>query len=315
MSDREFVVPSDCHSMRLDSFVAKCTGSTRSLAQKVISSGNASINGSVSHEQDFRIKNGDILVLEDFKDSLSHKTISAKPVDIKLDLVFENDNLLVINKQAGLVVHPGAGNANNTLVNALVHRYGPDSLSKERGPEKLGIVHRLDKDTSGLMLVAKNDFAHHSLSAQISEKSCIRKYLALCYGTFVPSSGEIKSYVRKDPKDHTRMIVDIMEEGKIAITKYKTKSILLNGAISVVEFQLHTGRTHQIRVHALHMKHPIIGDMIYKRSAYSRLLIPSDKRDLILSVKRQLLHSCYIEFTEPTTMDRLQFCTDIPDDM
>ena len=215
---------------------------------------------------------------------------------IPIDIVYEDSDLAVINKPQGLAVHPSAGHEDNTLVNALLYHF--TDLSGINGELRPGIVHRLDKDTSGLMLVAKNDFAHRGLAEQIAQKTCIRRYYALLEGR-LKEGGHIETHIARDPRHRKKMAVSNDSNDRIAITDYKI--IRLFKDYTLAEFQLKTGRTHQIRVHAQYLGHPVVGDPVY---GYK-------KQEFKLN--GQLLHSHYIEFTHPRTNERLNFEANLPD--
>ncbi len=289
---------------------------SRSVWQKFIDDGLVKVNNKIVKSK-YQLNNGDDIELNlEEINKIKELDLTIKPLDIKLDIVFENENLLVINKPSGLITHPGAGNHDGTLVNALVNKY---TLSDCGGIERLGILHRLDKDTSGLIIVAKNNISHTKIAKQIETKSCKRKYLALCYGVFVPSSGNITTNIGPQKIDHRKMeVTDIANiKSKIAITNYKTIKILKDGAFSLVEFSLETGRTHQIRVHSLHSKHPIIGDKVYTNSKYRYNFenLSQEERQLLLNFNRQALHSYYLNFKEPITGKTIELEIDLPDDM
>lgn len=221
--------------------------------------------------------------------------LNANPENIPLDIVFENENLLVINKPQGMCVHPAVGNYSGTLVNALT--YNVKNLSDINGEYRPGIVHRLDKDTSGLILVAKNDFSHESLAKQIASKVCKRYYLALLEGNLKQDSGTVETFLTRSEKDRKKYEVSV-SKGKFAITNYKVLQ-RFNG-YCLVEFELKTGRTHQIRVHAKYLGHPVVGDKVYGfNKNYS-------------GVNGQLLHAYKISFLEPSTNKELCFEIDLP---
>ena len=232
--------------------------------------------------------------------------------NIELDIVFEDADLIVINKAAGLVVHPGAGNYNYTLVNALL--YHSDSLSDMGGVIRPGIVHRLDKDTSGLMVVAKNNIAHARLANQIETRNLIRKYKALTWGVLNPLSGIIQTNIGRSINDRKKMTV-LKSTGKNAITYYNTEQVFLNKLMSLVECKLETGRTHQIRVHLSHKGHSIVGDQKYGNNSRKIHNVPLLLQDKIVKLKRQALHSWYIKFNHPITAMPMEFKADLPDDI
>jgi len=211
--------------------------------------------------------------------------------------VYEDDDLAVINKPQGLTVHAGNGNFDGTLVNGLLFRL--NSLSGIGGVIRPGIVHRIDKNTSGLLVVAKNDGAHLSLSEQIAQKTCRRTYVALLEGNLKNDNGTVTTYIGRSHTDRTKMAVVPAGEGKIAITDYFVVS--RKNGYTLCRFDLHTGRTHQIRVHAKYLNHPIVGDDVYGRK----------KREFSLS--GQLLHAYRLEFTHPKSGERLTFFAPLPD--
>lgn len=232
---------------------------------------------------------------------------------IPLEVVYEDDDLLVINKPAGLVVHPAAGNADGTLVNALLAHCG-DSLSGIGGVKRPGIVHRLDKDTTGLMVVAKNDAAHHGLSAQLSDRSLTRVYVALVWKGPSQAKGRIEGAIGRNPHDRKKMAL-VSRGGKEAVTDY---AVLAHyGAwVSLVECRLKTGRTHQIRVHMASMGCPLVGDQTYghARKTWTRGLAP-DVVEMLSAFPRQALHAREISFLHPRSGERMRFESFLPDDM
>ncbi|CAO4834788.1 MAG: Ribosomal large subunit pseudouridine synthase D [Holosporales bacterium] len=236
-----------------------------------------------------------------------------QPTPMDLTILYEDTDLLVLNKQAGLVVHPGAGHYQDTLVNGLLHHC--TDLSGIGGVLRPGIVHRLDKDTSGLMVVAKNDKTHHDLSRQFQEKGSdqgvIRQYIGFCWHVPYPKSGRIQTQIARDFKDRQRM-ANVLSNGKEAISDYLVLQAYESN-FSKIQFTLLTGRTHQIRLHCQHIKHPLIGD-----SLYGTRLSPAKTKNLspeILAFPRQALHAFVLEFTHPSTRDRLRFCIDLPQDL
>ncbi len=238
------------------------------------------------------------------------------PQDIALDIIYEDDDLLVINKAPDMVVHPAAGNEDGTLVNALL-AYCGDRLSGIGGVKRPGIVHRLDKETSGLMVVAKNDIAHRDLSEQLSSRSLKRQYAAVVWGLPSPVSGHIETQIGRSPHDRQKMAV-LHSGGKEAITDYDmTRNFGI--VASLVECRLQTGRTHQIRVHMAHLGHPLVGDPVYGKKTAPKFL-KLNKVDEVLSQKllhfpRQALHAQRLEFIHPISKDRKSFETPLPADM
>lgn len=246
--------------------------------------------------------------------------VAAVPVaqDIVLDIVYEDDDLLVINKPAGMVVHPAAGNEDGTLVNALLAHCG-DSLSGIGGVRRPGIVHRLDKETSGLMIVAKNDAAHQGLSEQLSSRDLSRVYLAVVWGRLSPASGVVETQIARSKTNRKKMTV-VKGGGKEAVTEYDTRETFGTLA-SLVECRLKTGRTHQIRVHMAHLQHWLVGDPVYKCPSarkYLKRAFPkpdATQESAMTDFPRQALHAQQISFVHPRTGENMTFSADLPDDM
>ena len=275
---------------RLDVFMAERGDLTRSASQKLIKDGVVFVNGKVI-TKNYKIKENDVIEFE-LPDAVESENI---PQDISLDIIYEDDHLLVVNKPKGMVVHPAPGNPDSTLVNALLHHCG-NSLSGINGVIRPGIVHRIDKDTSGLLVVAKNDKAHLSLAEQIKSHSFDRFYVAVCCGRFKEPEGTIEAPIGRHPKDRKKMAV--VNDGRYAVTHYKVLEEY-NG-YSYVKFKLETGRTHQIRVHTALKGHPIAGDTLY------------GARDK-LGIEGQCLHAKTIAFIHPVTNKLMSFDSELPD--
>lgn len=235
-----------------------------------------------------KVKEGQIISF-DFDEI---KPLDAKAQNIEFEIIYQDDDLLVINKPQGLVVHPCSSTKDGTLVNGLLYKV--KDLSGINGVLRPGIVHRLDKNTSGLMLVAKNDKAHVNLAEQIKNKTCRRKYIALCEGVFKQDEGQIQTYLERSNSDRKKYMVS--SKGKLAITNFKVLKRFSNKTL--VEFELKTGRTHQIRVHCKYLNHAIVGDDLYGKPEKC--------------LKGQLLHSFQIEFVHPTTGEKMQFSINLP---
>ncbi len=238
----------------------------------------------------------------------------AKEIDF--EIVYEDDDLLVINKPAGLTVHPGTGNQENTLVNALLFTH-KNNLSSINGEFRPGIVHRLDKDTSGLMLVAKNDFTHNALGQDLQDRKIKRSYLAFIYGVLNPKIGRIDKNIARSRLNRLKMAVTKnIANSRTAITNYETLEIFHDGFVSLVECRLETGRTHQIRLHMESAKHSLVGDQVYngcKKTAPKDL---DDKtKNFIANFARQALHSYKISFLHPKTKKEMSFEIDLPQDL
>ena len=274
---------------RLDNVVqAKLNQYTRSRIKQLIDDGQILLNGKKVKAGE-KVKIGQEVVF----DIEEVKPLEAKAENIDFEIVYEDGDLLVINKPQGLVVHPCSSTKDGTLVNGLLHKI--KDLSGINGVLRPGIVHRLDKNTSGLMLVAKNDIAHISLAQQIKEKTCKRKYLALVNGHFKDREGVIETYIERDKKDRKKMAVS--DKGKKAVTNYKVVKSF--DGYDLVEFSLQTGRTHQIRVHCKMKGHTIVGDDIYGKAEKG--------------LSGQLLHSYSITFAHPRTNEEKHFEVDLPD--
>ena len=241
--------------------------------------------------------------------------VAAQPIpqDIAFPILFEDDDLIVLDKPAGLVVHPAPGNEEGTLVNALLAHCG-DNLPGIGGEKRPGIVHRLDKDTSGVMVVAKTEHALTALSAAFAARDLARAYLALCWGLPQPGAGEIEGAIGRDPRDRKRMAM-VARGGKEALTRYRTLSAR-HLAVSLLECRLATGRTHQIRVHLAAKAHPIVGDPVYlRRIPAGAKNLPHDLKTRLLDFPRQALHAHRLGFTHPRTGAELSFTTPPPADM
>lgn len=301
-------VESDKAGTRLDRFLADhLPDLSRTRLQALITSGNVvGGDGRPAVDPSLRIRQGQVFVI----DVPSPPSETPQPQAIHLSVAFEDDHLLVVDKPAGLVVHPGAGNRDGTLVNALLAHTG-GRLSSIGAPLRPGIVHRIDKDTSGLLAVAKTDVAHRSLAQQFAEHSIERAYHAIVWGNPIPPAGRIdkrigRSHVR------TRMTI-VSDRGKSAATLYETKARYRSVA-SMVECRLETGRTHQIRVHMAAIGHPLIGDKTYGGTRGNTLTLDRVK-SLPVSFPRQALHAFLIGFRHPATGQRVRLLSEIPCDI
>ena len=300
--------------VRIDKFLSQELKSeyiTRGKVQEIISKNGVLINEQVCYIPKKKIVNGDNISIEISEPEVT-KLIAKK---IHFDIIFEDDDLLVIDKPIGLTVHPGAGNIDNTLVNALL-AYCPNSLSDVGGTERLGIVHRLDKNTSGLMLVAKNNKTHLHLSEQLKTRSLTRIYKALVWGMLNPDHGTISTRITRDPHNRKLMITS-KSEGRDAITHYSTEEFFLKGMLSLINCKLETGRTHQIRVHMNHKSHPIFGDPEYgnhKQKLHKLFDAKDTNNELLFNFQRQALHAIQIAFIHPSTEKEMSFETDISED-
>lgn len=282
---------------RLDVYVAERESITRSASAKLIENGMVTVNGGAV-SKNYRLREGDTVLTE----IPEPEPDRAEPENIPLDIVYEDSDLLVVNKSKGMVVHPAAGNPSGTLVNALLYHCG-SSLSGINGVIRPGIVHRIDKDTSGLLVVAKNDLSHVSLASQISSHTFDRFYEAVCVGHLRESSGRIDKPIGRHPTDRKKMA--IVMNGRDAATNYEViKS--LEGA-DHIRLRLETGRTHQIRVHMSSLGHPILGDTVY---GGGRTRFETLHASLL---NGQCLHARTISFVHPATGRKMSFETDLPD--
>jgi 23S rRNA pseudouridine1911/1915/1917 synthase len=297
--------------MRLDRFLADTLPDlSRSRIKSLLQEGHVTESGQTISDPSYRVK-----PQTEFEVSVpAPEEATPAAQDIPLTIVYEDADLLVIDKPAGLVVHPGPGQPDGTLVNALLAHCG-DSLSGVGGVKRPGIVHRLDKDTSGLIVVAKNDAAHQSLSAQFADRSIDRSYRAIVWGVPMPPSGRIEGNIGRHPKDRKKMAVVAEPRGKSAATNYRLLQ-RFGDAASLVECKLESGRTHQIRVHMTHIGYPIIGDQVYGRRTPARKnAFAEDAAQLIGALNRQALHAAVIGFEHPRTAERLKFSSELPRDM
>jgi 23S rRNA pseudouridine1911/1915/1917 synthase len=294
---------------RLDAYLAaRIPAHSRSRLKTLILEGHCAGNGAPLTDPSAQVQPGTTYTLT------PPPPVPALPQgqDIALDILFEDDHLLVLNKPAGLVVHPAPGNEDGTLVNALIAHCG-DSLTGIGGERRPGIVHRLDKDTSGVMVAAKTETALARLSAIFASRDLDREYRALCWGVPSPVEGDIEGDIGRDPRDRKRMAV-VTRNGKPALTHYKVLRAYGMGA-AFVACRLATGRTHQIRVHMAHIGHPLIGDPVYlKRRPASAKLLTDNARAAALDFPRQALHAQTLGFTHPITGEALRFSAPPPED-
>jgi len=288
-----FLIGEDEQEQRIDVFISENIEElSRSYIQKLIAEELIKVNGK-KIKANYRLKEDDLIeaIIPD------PEPIIIKPENITLEIVYEDNDLLVVNKPVDMVVHPAAGNYSGTLVNALL--YHCQDLSGINGKLRPGIVHRIDKDTSGLLVVAKNDVSHQELAQQLKEHSVDRAYLALVHGVITEPGGIIDAPIGRHPNERKKMAVTF-KNSKNAVTKYMVKERFHNHTFA--ECRLETGRTHQIRVHMAYINHPLVGDPLY---GYN-------KRDN-LGFQGQALHAYLIGFTHPRTKERLSFQVDLPD--
>lgn len=289
----EFVAQSD--GVRLDIYVSSMCELTRNASSKLVENGNVSVDGKVVSKKSFPVKSGqriNILLPP-------VEVCSAIPQQMELDIVYEDDDILVVNKDRGVVVHPAPGNPDKTLVNGLMY-HCKGRLSGINGVIRPGIVHRIDKDTSGLLVVAKNDKAHNDLAAQIKEHSFNRVYNAVVIGNFNESCGRIDLPIGRHSTNRKKMTVT-RTNSKNAVTNYKTLESFRG--FSLCEFRLETGRTHQIRVHSSHFGHAVVGDPLYA---------PNEGKNPF-NLSGQCLHARVLGIVHPTTKEYMEFEAPLPD--
>ena len=278
--------------MRLDAFIAKNSTLSRSRVQQLLAEECIKIKDEVVKKASFRIKAGQSIAVR-LPAPVSYDVVAE---EIDLDIVYEDSDLIVINKAPNMVVHPAPGHREGTMVNALLAHC--QDLSGINGVMRPGIVHRLDKDTSGLIIVAKNDFAHAALSAQLKQHLVSREYLALVHGHMKCPSGTIKTLIGRHQQNRLEMAV-LQEKGRIAITHYRVIEVFKD--YSLLSVKLETGRTHQIRVHLAHLQHPIVGDPLYGR-----------RREKIKVPNGQWLHATRIKFIHPRSQQMIELAAELP---
>ena len=306
----KFSVDTQNSGKRLDVFLTEnIENYTRSFLKKLIENKQVKLNNNLLISPSTKIK---------FKDQITVHIVQKNdqdiiPKKIKLDIVFEDKDILVLNKPKGMVVHPGAGNNENTLVNALLFKY-KKNLSNINGTLRPGIVHRIDKETSGLLVIAKNNLAHSNLGSQFSKHSIMRKYLCLSWGVVRPLNGKINTLISRDKKNRQLMTVSDIN-GKKAITNYKTIKVFNIKdipKISLIECELETGRTHQIRVHLKYKGTSLLGDKQYGKKNIKFKKINNEFFDKLNKLSGQALHAKTLEFTHPVTKKWMSFNSDLP---
>ena len=308
----KFLVSEKDNDSRLDIFLSKKIDHlTRSNIKKTIDSNQVKINKIITNSSSKKIKSSDVIEIKLFIKNLD----KLLPNKIKLDIHFEDKDILIVNKPKGMVVHPGAGNYQNTLANALIYKY-KDNLSNTSGELRPGIVHRIDKETSGLLVVAKNNLSHSKLGKQFSDHSIKRKYLCLVWGIVRPLKGRIETLISRNKKNRQLMMVSDFN-GKKAITNYKTIQVF-NGnnipKISLIECKLETGRTHQIRVHMKYKGSSLLGDQQYGKKNIKFKKINGDFFRVLSALKGQALHAKSLEFIHPSKNKWVSFESKLPDD-
>ncbi|MCI0489599.1 MAG: RluA family pseudouridine synthase [Blastocatellia bacterium] len=291
---------------RLDAFLAsRLNEISRTRVQRAIEDGDVLVNDRAV-KASYRLKTGDRIEI----DLPEPPPLDLLPEAIPLKILYEDSDLLVVDKPARLVVHPGAGIESGTLANALAYHF--NRLSGAAGRIRPGIVHRIDKETSGLLVVAKNDVSHEKLSDQFRDRQVFKMYLALVYGHPAKARGDIEARIGRNPRNRTRMAVVSGGAGRAAYTSYEVAERFQE--FSLLKVQIKTGRTHQIRVHLAHINHPVVADFVYGRGRENSVRAPA-ARQKIKSLGRHFLHSAQLAFTHPRTGERLEFASELPPEL
>ncbi|MDA8937092.1 RluA family pseudouridine synthase [Candidatus Pelagibacter sp.] len=308
-----FIVEENENNLRVDVLINKREELiSRTRIKNLILKEKLKLNDQVIKSPSKKVATGDKLNLQ----IPQPEEASLKPYDFKLEIIHEDEDLLIINKPAGIIMHPGAGNYDKTIVNALVN-YDKNSLSTIGDELRPGIVHRIDKNTSGLIVVAKNNETHENLSKQFSDHTITRVYQLLIWGKLRPSTGKIDTFITRSSKNRQLMEVS-SSKGKRAITNYETIETFENDntpTLSLVECKLETGRTHQIRVHMTHMGNSIVGDDKYKKKYKKLKNIDMGLESLISKLNRQFLHAKILGFTHPKTNEEMIFSSILPQEL
>lgn len=303
------IVNKDYKGLRIDKFLAlSFPEMSRSQIQRLIKSGNVSCDDDIIVDNSFKVR------LDDSYQVFVPEAVDAdpEPENLPIEIVYEDEDLIVVNKPAGMTVHPAPGSPNGTLVNALLY-YCRDRLSGIGGVKRPGIVHRIDKDTSGLLVVAKNDMAHRHLSEQFFEHTIERTYFALVYGLPNPLNGRVEANLGRSPYDRKKMAV-LQNGGKRAVTNYKTIENFKNFA-ALVQCNLETGRTHQIRVHMASLGCNLIGDQLYVKSKKTNIKgVDESIKRYVNSFPRQALHATTLGFKHPRSNEFVSFSSEFPED-
>ncbi|MGZ8843036.1 MAG: RluA family pseudouridine synthase [Pyrinomonadaceae bacterium] len=303
-SSLRFSVTAEEAGERLDTFLAtRITDWSRARLQRLIEDADVLVNGRTT-KASYKVRANDELEIELTSLAAAH----FEPENIPIDIVYEDDEVIVVNKPAGMVVHPAAGNLSGTLANALAFHFS--QLSTSGGPARPGIVHRLDKGTSGLLVVAKTETAHENLANQFRAREVFKSYVALVHGQLPRERGEIDQPIARDPRNRTRMA--IVRGGRPALSVYRTREAF--GRFTSLNVELKTGRTHQIRVHLAWMKHPVVGDEVYGGGRDKTVSDPQ-VRGAIAKLNRQFLHAHELGFQHPRTNQQLRFTAPLPSEL
>ena len=313
MTSYSFIVDEDFNNKRIDQVVAnQYPKISRTKVNKIIKKNLLKLNGSIFNDPSAKVRLGDQIEFE----NLQEDRIDLVPKKMDLKIIFEDEDIIIIDKPIGMVVHPGAGNFENTMVNGLLY-HCKNKLSWINGEDRPGIVHRIDKDTSGLLVVAKHDQAHAFIAKQFEEHTIKRSYLVFVYGILRPLHGRIETLIGRNKTNRQKMSADVAR-GKTAITNYETLEVFKGSKIldiSLVKCTLETGRTHQIRVHMSHKGNPILGDQTYGKKIKKLRGIDQEFEDILKSLKRQALHAHTLGFVHPKTNQDVFYASELPEDL
>ena len=313
MTNYSFIVNEDCNNKRIDQVVAnQYPKISRTKVNKIIKNNLLKLNGNTFNDPSAKVRLGDQIEFENLKEEI----VDLVPKKMDLKIIFEDEDIIIIDKPIGMVVHPGAGNFENTMVNGLLY-HCKNKLSGISGEDRPGIVHRIDKDTSGLLVVAKNDQAHSFIAKQFEEHTIKRSYLVFVHGILRPLQGRIETLIGRNKTNRQKMSADVAK-GKEAITNYETLEVFKGSKIldiSLVKCVLETGRTHQIRVHMSHKGNPILGDQTYGKKIKKLRGVDQEFEDILKSLKRQALHAHTLGFVHPKTNQDVFYASELPEDL
>ena len=313
MTNYSFIVNENLNNKRIDQVVANQFPTiSRTKVNKIIKNNLLKLNGNIFNDPSAKVKLGDQIEFE----NLQQEKVDLIPKKMNLKIIFEDEDIIIIDKPIGMVVHPGAGNFENTMVNGLLY-HCKNKLSGISGEDRPGIVHRIDKDTSGLLVVAKNDQSHAFIAKQFEEHTIKRSYLVFVYGILRPLHGRIETLIGRNKTNRQKMSADVVK-GKEAITNYETLEVFKGSKIldiSLVKCVLETGRTHQIRVHMSHKGNPILGDQTYGKKIKKLRGVDQEFEDILKSLKRQALHAHTLGFVHPKTNQDVFYASELPEDL
>ena len=313
MTNYSFIVNEDLNNKRIDQVVAnQFPKISRTKVNKIIKNNLLKLNGNTFNDPSAKVKMGDQIEFE----NLQKDRVNLVPKKMSLKIIFEDEDIIIIDKPIGMVVHPGAGNFENTMVNGLLY-HCKNKLSGISGEDRPGIIHRIDKDTSGLLVVAKNDQSHTFIAKQFEEHTIKRSYLVFVYGILRPLHGRIETLIGRNKTNRQKMSADVVK-GKEAITNYETLEVFKGSKIldiSLVKCVLETGRTHQIRVHMSHKGNPILGDQTYGKKIKKLRGVDQEFEDILKSLKRQALHAHTLGFVHPRTNQDVFYASELPEDL